>query len=84
MEPQTFRARLGEATCTAIQVDTANLAAVAAWCGGHTWAATVVIPTESGGEVVAAPGEWVERVGGRTWHSVWSDPRFTDMWEVVA
>ena len=31
--------------CTAVQVTDDNLADVAAWCAGHTWASSVVVPT---------------------------------------
>ena len=72
--------------CTAMQVTDDNLADVAAWAGGHTWASCVVVPTMRMvdsqwrvGEHAAHVGDWVARLGdGR--YQVLSDDDFRVEW----
>ncbi len=72
--------------CTAMQVTDDNLADVAAWCAGHTWASSVVVPTihfTDGqwrvGEHPAHVGDWVARLGdGR--YQVLGDDEFRTEW----
>ena len=63
--PQRFIRR--SASCHAIRVTLENIKSVAEWCGSHTWASSVVVPTwEPGrnvpGELVANVGDWVLRL----------------------
>lgn len=73
------------ATCLAMRVTEHNLAEVAAWTGGHTWASSVVVPTMRlvdgwlTGEHPAHVGDWVARLGdGR--YQVMSDDDFRVEW----
>lgn len=75
--------------CTAVQVTDDNLADVSAWCAGHTWASSVVVPTTSlvdgqwrKGETPAAPGDWVLRLPDSRWQVV-SDDTFRVEWMVA-
>ena len=73
-------------TCLAMRVSAANLAEVAAWAGGHTWASSVVVPTMRMvdsqwrvGEHPAHVGDWVARLGdGR--YQVYYDDDFRVEW----
>jgi len=75
--------------CTAMQVTDDNLADVAAWCEGHTWATSVVVPTIDladgqwrKGETPAAPGDWVLKLPDSRWQVV-SDDTFRVEWMVA-
>ena len=73
-------------TCLAMRVTEANLAEVAAWAGGHTWASSVVVPTMRlvdgqwrTGEHPAHVGDWVvKHRDGR--HQVYYDDDFRIEW----
>ena len=73
-------------TCLAMRVTEHNLAEVAAWAGGHTWASSVVVPTLRmvdgqwrTGEHPAHVGDWVARLGdGR--YQVLGDDEFRTEW----
>jgi hypothetical protein len=70
--------------CKAMRVTTENLPQVAAWCGGHTWASSVVVPIWSDGkrgEDVAPIGHWVVQVGGV--FRIWPAEAFTAEWTAV-
>lgn len=58
----------------AVQVTHANLAAVAVWCGGSTWAASVRAPRDGDWDWQAVPGDWVVKVGPH--FEVWTDEDF--------
>ena len=69
-------------TCRAVQVTNNNLKQVADWCGGSTWAASVLVPMtlhgERCGEVGAPVGGWVLQVGAR--FEAWTDQQFQSDW----
>jgi len=68
MWPQVFRRRVTE--IRALQVTHNNLVQAAEWAGGHTWAASVVLP----GDRVAAVGDWI--VNANSTFMVVDDGRF--------
>ena len=79
MRPIEFRRRI--VAGHAVRVADTNLAEVAKWCGGHTWASAVVVPVVDGdrpGEQFAPPGTWVVRTA-HGWH-VWPDRQFRAEW----
>jgi hypothetical protein len=80
---QVFHRRV--TTCRAVQVTASNLSEVAAWCGGSTWAASVLVPMTSNGqrcgEVGAPVGAWVLQVG--TCYEAWTDQQLRDQWVPV-
>ena len=70
--------------CKAMRVSTDNLEQVAAWCGGHTWASSVVVPIWTDGkrgEDTAPIGSWVVEVGLA--FQVWPHEHFTAQWQAV-
>ena len=70
--------------CKAMRVTTENLPQVAAFCGGHTWASSVVVPIWSDGkrgEDTAPIGSWVVQVGLA--FQVWPHEHFTAQWQAV-
>lgn len=76
MKPVEFRRRI--VAGHAVRVADTNLAEVARWCGGHTWARSVVVPIAGGGEEAAGVGSWVVRTAAG-WH-VWPDRQFRAEW----
>ena len=83
------RATRRHTRCVAMQVTADNLADVSAWCAGHTWASSVVVPTipfTDGhwrtGETPAAPGDWVLRLPNHRWQ-VMSNDTFRVEWMVA-
>ena len=83
------RATRRHTRCTAVQVTDDNLADVSAWCAGHTWASSVVVPTIHltdghwrNGETPAAPGDWVLKLPDSRWQVV-SDDTFRVEWMVA-
>jgi hypothetical protein len=56
--PWTFRRRVTEVK--AWRISHANLQQAAEWAGGHTWAASVVLP----GDHVANVGDWIVNANG--------------------
>ena len=84
-----LRATRRHIRCTAMQVTDDNLADVAAWCAGHTWASSVVVPTIDltdghwrTGETPAAPGDWVLKLPDSRWQVV-DDDTFRTEWMVA-
>lgn len=75
MKPVEVRRRV--LTARAVRVTYDNLADVARWCAGHTWASSVVVPVD-GGEQSAPPGTWVV-LSPHGWQ-VWPDHRFRAEW----
>lgn len=76
MKPVEVRRRV--LTARAVRVTYDNLADVARWCAGHTWASSVVVPIAGGGEQAAGVGSWVVRTAAG-WH-VWPDRQFRAEW----
>jgi hypothetical protein len=83
------RATRRHTRCVAKRVTDDNLADVAAWCQGHTWATSVVVPTIDltdglwrDGETPAAPGDWVLKLLDSRWQVV-SDDQFRVEWMVA-
>ena len=58
----------------AVQVTHANLAEVALWCGGSTWAASVLVPSREVWQYRVAPGDWVVKIGPH--FEGWTDEEF--------
>lgn len=76
-EPRLFRPRRD--AVRAWRVGGGNLDAVARWCGGHTWATSVVVPVRGlrlPGESSARPGDWVVTSGDDGDFRVMSDADF--------
>lgn len=71
--------------CKAMRVTSENIAQVADWCGGHTWASAVVVPIYSDGkprgEDTAPIGSWVVQTGPV--FRVWSHELFTAEFQAV-
>lgn len=83
IETGPSRWKRGLTTAEAWRVGHDRLAEIAAWCGGHTWASSVVVPVKPGEELAASPGDWVVRdhYGNL---GVWPDATFRRMWKPVA
>lgn len=80
VDAQTFHRRVH--TVSAVQVTHANLHSVALWCGGQTWAASVVVDGQHYSRPYAASvGDWIVKVGPR--FEVWTDADFRDQWVPV-
>ena len=84
-----LRATRRHTRCVAKRVTADNLADVAEFCGGHTWASSVVVPTMilvdgqwQTGETPAAPGDWVLRLPNHRWQ-VMSNDTFRVEWMVA-
>ena len=77
--PARWRRGTTEATC--LRVTAAGLREAAAFCGGHTWAASVVVPLD-GGEGTAGPGDWIVRYDTGEL-AVWPDATFRRVWKPV-
>ena len=82
IETAPSRWRRGITEAQAWRVGHDRLAEIAAWCGGHTWAGSVVVPVEPGEELAARPGDWIVRyVTGEL--AVWQDAAFRRVWRPV-
>ena len=71
-------------TCQAMRVTAENLQNIAAWCGGQTWASSVVVPIWTDGkrgEDTAPVGSWVVQTGAS--FTVWPHEAFTGQWQAV-
>ena len=81
--PAEYRRKV--TTCKAMRVSTDNLEQVAAWCKGHTWASSVVVPVwhdGKRGEDTAPIGSWVVQTGPA--FRVWTHEMFAAQWQAVA
>jgi hypothetical protein len=83
------RATRRHTRCVAKRVTDDNLADVADWVNGHTWATSVVVPTIDlidghwrTGETPAAPGDWVLKLPDSRWQVV-DDDTFRVEWMVA-
>ena len=63
----------------AVKVTRENALDVARFCGGHTWASSVVLPDHT----TAPIGSWVCQTGPRRW-AVLTDADITRWWVEVA
>ena len=77
--PARWRRGTTEAMC--LRVTATDLREAAAFCGGHTWAASVVVPLPDG-EATAGPGDWIVRYATGEL-AVWPDATFRRVWKSV-
>ena len=77
--PARWRRGTTEAMC--LRVTAAGLREAAAFCGGHTWATSVVAPLPDG-EGTAGPGDWIVRYDSGD-IAVWPDATFRRVWNPV-
>jgi hypothetical protein len=82
--PQTYLRR--HTRCKAWRVSSDTLPLIAQWCGGHTWASSVVVPIRNRngtpGEASAAIGDVVVEMADNVW-AVWPGPLFDAEWTGV-
>lgn len=81
IETGPSRWRRGTTEADALRVTADGLREAAAFCGGHTWAASVVVPLR-GGEDTAGPGDWIVRYDTGEL-AVWPDATFRRVWKPV-
>ena len=81
IETGPSRWRRGTTEADALRVTADGLREAAAFCGGHTWAASVVVPLD-GGEGTAGPGDWIVRYDTGEL-AVWPDATFRRVWKSV-
>lgn len=77
--PSRWRRGITEAQAWRVRAD--RLREIAAWCGGHTWAASVVVPLPDG-EAAAGPGDWIVAYDSGD-IAVWPDATFRRVWKPV-
>lgn len=81
--PVRYRRRDTGQPIHAMRVQDVTLLAIRDWVpGAHPWAFSVVIPSPDGGEVAAAPGDWVFTYDGQMFE-VSTDADFRAMTEPV-
>ena len=81
--PARFKRRDTGQPIHAMKVQDVTLLAIRDWVpDAHTWAFSVVIPSPDGGEVAAAPGDWVWTADGHMFE-VASDADFRAMVEPI-
>ena len=81
IETGPSRWRRGTTEADALRVTADGLREAAAFCGGHTWAASVVVPLRDG-EGTAGPGDWIVRYDSGD-IAVWPDATFRRVWNPV-
>ena len=82
IETGPSRWRRGTTEAEAWRVGHDRLTEIAAWCGGHTWASSVVVPVKPGEELAASLGDWVVRLPDGV-QGVWPDATFRRLWKPV-